>query len=346
MIACSRIAKYFFLNSHHTLFYFSILIFIMTISFIPPAFADEKPSLAILDVTPIKTDSAKALIAYNFILDKVNKSGSYVIVERKDIDRALKEIEFSRSMLVDNKTAIDIGKFTGARFVLISSLSLEEGTYYLSMRVIETKTGKVSETSMKGISDFSKLENLVTESVRNLLSVQSVSKEGEKKPSAPMVMYSTIGVALGMPIPIGNAGVFLNFTFEPCVLYSLYFKFEWGTISLGAGAGFDYFGVAGMPESWVMNFPVYIKSDYIFELGSFDLFTGLKAGIAISAYKAATISTAKVGIVPLVSPEIGMGFQLTRRLDIRAVAGFDVLIFGNGDIQMNINPTIAADLKL
>ena len=105
---------------------------------------EEKQVLAILDVTTIGTEESKGRIVYNYILDQVNKSGNYTIVERGELDRALQEIEFSRSELVDDSTAVEIGKITGAEAVLISSWTKEEDKFYLSMRVIEIMTAKVT----------------------------------------------------------------------------------------------------------------------------------------------------------------------------------------------------------
>jgi hypothetical protein len=103
--------------------------------------------LAFLDITTIGTEESKGKIVYNYILDPINKSGNYIIVERGELDRALQEIEFSSSDLVDDSTAVEIGKLTGAEAVLISPWTKEEEKFYLSLRVIDIQTAQVTITS-------------------------------------------------------------------------------------------------------------------------------------------------------------------------------------------------------
>ena len=127
-----------------------------------------KPVLVILDVTTIGTEESKGKIVYSYMLDLINKSGNYTIVERGELDRALKEIEFSSSGLVDDSTAVKIGKMTGAQAILISSLTKEEERFYLSMRVIQIETAQVTRTSVRQADSFDQVEQMLKQAVNYL----------------------------------------------------------------------------------------------------------------------------------------------------------------------------------
>jgi hypothetical protein len=302
---------------------------------------DERPSLAVLDVTSIKVEQSRSTVVYGYIIDKLQKRGVYTVVERKEIEKALKEIEFSQSGLVDNKTAARVGNFTGAKFVLISSLSFEDGIYYLSMRILETVSGNISATSMKNIDDFGKADRLVEESVNQLMAGVPAPKQN---PFTAKAFFMSIGINTGMSIPLENANAFLSLAFEPALSFDMIFAMKWGSISLGLCGAFDYYGVMGQPTSYVMNFPLVVKADYILPIGDFYLFAGLKGGVAISNYKAATATEPTTGIIAYCAPEAGAGYTVVSWLGVSAGAGLDLIFMGDGAMEMNVTPFIKANI--
>ncbi len=65
------------------------------------------------------------------------------LVERCNLDKVLKEIEFSLSNLVDSNTALQAGKLMGAAFILNGSLIGFENGFFVSVQVIDNTTGAV-----------------------------------------------------------------------------------------------------------------------------------------------------------------------------------------------------------
>ncbi|MBN1411883.1 MAG: CIA30 family protein [Spirochaetales bacterium] len=135
--------------------------------------AEEKPSLAILDVYGKGVKKTQTEIVYNYIIDKINKSGQFSIVERAMLEKALEELELSHSVIADEETASRLGKIAGAQYILISSLTKEEDVYYLAMRVVATETAKIRNTSIKNADSFKKVEQLTGDSIKDLLEVST-----------------------------------------------------------------------------------------------------------------------------------------------------------------------------
>ena len=190
------------------------------------------------------------------------------------------------------------------------------------------------------INIFSQSEEPMNDSVREL-SAKEVKVE---KPLTDKAFSMALSVHVGMPIPLGDTSAFLNLTIAPGVFYDFVVITSIGVISLGIGGSFDYYGVKEQEQSYVINIPVAVKADYIFAFSGFYIFGGTKVGIAVSNYKAATERDAQTGIILYLSPEAGVGYIILSWLGMSAGASFDMLIFGNGDMHMNINPFIKASL--
>jgi TolB-like protein len=65
------------------------------------------------------------------------------LVERRNLEKVLKEIEFSLSDLVDSNTALRTGKILGAAYILTGSLIGLDGGAFVSVQVIDNTSGAV-----------------------------------------------------------------------------------------------------------------------------------------------------------------------------------------------------------
>jgi len=149
--------------------FLSIMILVVLFSI----YAEEKssPTIAIMDVAATNTSDVKSQVIYEYIVDVVNRSNRYTIVERSALQAAIKEMEISASGMVDDSTAAKIGKLAGAEFILISNLIVDDGITYLSTRIVSVETGQVSNTAMlqKGESEY--IASLANRTVSQLLGV-------------------------------------------------------------------------------------------------------------------------------------------------------------------------------
>ncbi len=159
------------------------------------------------------------------------------------------------------------------------------------------------------------------------------------KPQIPKgTFYAAVGFSVGVPIPLEKAAETLNMTVEPGIFYDFVFVFAGGKISIGMGGYFDYYPLKELENGYVMNIPAVLKVDYFLSIGDFYLFLGAKGGIIASSYKADAITEAETGILPYLSPEAGIGFDVTDWMSIYVGSAYDVIFFADGDMHTNINP--------
>jgi hypothetical protein len=198
--------------------------------------AEEKPVLAVLDVAVKGMDKSASDVVYGYVMDKIKRAGSYSIVERKELDTILKEMELSLSGIVDEKTAVQIGKISGAEYILLSSLSLEQGVYYLSMRVVSVETGKVIKTSVKKTGLFANLENLTGEAVAYLLDLNALYGEGFVISRS----FISTDASLGASFPVGDASSYWGIGLYPVLSCAYNLAYDWGIVGFGVIAGSEY----------------------------------------------------------------------------------------------------------
>jgi hypothetical protein len=243
---------------------------------------EDKPTLAILDVVAQGVDASRGKVVYEYIMDRINRTGNYAIVERAALDKALKELEISNSQIVDEKTAIEIGKIAGAQYILVSSLIQDEKTYYLSMRVVSVKTGKITRTSIKKTDQFSNVESLTADTVEYLLGkeasgeiAKSTTADTAKKDTdtakrenvtggdkdsmmkkdvavsggngtggTPAITnsYLSAGVGFGVSFTLGDVNRVLGMGYTPLVLIHYNLAFDWGIIGAGLLTGSTILG--------------------------------------------------------------------------------------------------------
>ncbi|MBU1078227.1 MAG: CsgG/HfaB family protein [Spirochaetes bacterium] len=82
------------------------------------------------------------------LITGLNRKG-FLVVERENLDKILKEQEFQLTGLVDAKDAVQIGKLSGAELIMTGSITEYQRTIYpkaklkMTIKVISVETGLV-----------------------------------------------------------------------------------------------------------------------------------------------------------------------------------------------------------
>jgi class 3 adenylate cyclase/CHAT domain-containing protein/predicted negative regulator of RcsB-dependent stress response len=80
------------------------------------------------------------------ITDQLIQHSRAQIVERALLDRLLEELKLGTSKLIDRSTALSLGKILAARLILPGQLIYSGPQTQVSMRLIETETGRITAT--------------------------------------------------------------------------------------------------------------------------------------------------------------------------------------------------------
>jgi len=97
--------------------------------------------LAVVQVS--NTDKATGDFVLNDLEDKLVNQG-YRLVNRSEIDRIRTEQRYQQTGEVDDRTAVDIGKLAGARYIMTGRIDGGGSLRRLRLRILDTQTAEVA----------------------------------------------------------------------------------------------------------------------------------------------------------------------------------------------------------
>ena len=111
-----------------------------------PAPKCNKPSIAALPFVNSLNDpkwSQFDLGIADGFADAFARDGRFCVVERSQLDKALKELDLNQSQTVDPSTAQRIGLLIGARYLVVGSFQVFEGQMRVNARILRVETGAI-----------------------------------------------------------------------------------------------------------------------------------------------------------------------------------------------------------
>lgn len=144
---------------------------------------DQRAYVAVLDFQILSSEKDLAVLASEIpqALSAAFLKGKHLKpVERQELEKALKEIELASSDAVDSRTAQQIGRLLGAKYLLLGSLAKVSTTAKISYRLVRTETGEIVQAdSVRGkFDDLFDLEDLLVQKVEEFLAKNAADLSG------------------------------------------------------------------------------------------------------------------------------------------------------------------------
>jgi hypothetical protein len=107
-------------------------------------------TLAVLGVRDMTEEMANASreLLISFLENAFVNYGNVTVVDRQNLEKIMEEYKYQSSGMVDEETAVEIGKLSGADAIAIGNLSRLSDTYYLHLKVISVQTGAIVGSSI------------------------------------------------------------------------------------------------------------------------------------------------------------------------------------------------------
>lgn len=156
----------------------------------------DHPKLAVMPVVDQSTrhvSSEDLDNVYDLINGEFAFSQRFTMVTRnaEDIKRALDEMKFQQSGLVDPNTAVQVGKFLGAQYIVMASItgltsnSKGGGRYvgHVSLRVVEVETAAIALAGRgtgTGDDNYETLEKTVMDAMEGKRGVLTLLRGGKR----------------------------------------------------------------------------------------------------------------------------------------------------------------------
>ncbi len=111
-------------------------------------YAAALPKVAVLDaVLPQNMEKDIAIGITEKISEALVNSGKFTVLDRTSVDQSLKEIEFQMSGIVSNAEIKKAGERLGAAYVVVARVSFVTGTYFVTAKMIDVRTGEIAAQS-------------------------------------------------------------------------------------------------------------------------------------------------------------------------------------------------------
>ncbi len=159
-----------------------ILTVLLFTTFIISSLTAKEKTLVVVNFTSIKSDQelgAAISELFRGMVTTINQK-EYIIIEREQLNKIMKEQELSLSGAVDEKESEKIGKLLAADYIILGSISKTGNTYTINARIVDSSTSKI----VQGSTISSNSENELPEKVKTLAYLIFKLEVPENKASA------------------------------------------------------------------------------------------------------------------------------------------------------------------
>jgi len=298
---------------------FYVILFAVMISF--PLFSEAaKPRVGVLDFRANNISRSDADAINDVFVSELVTAGYYDVVDRKNIQTLLKEMEFQLGEQADSEYAVKVGKILSLQYVMYGSVSKLGRSYILTVYLINVETAKIIDSAQKKFYTIEQSYSAVKEVISKLGGGKSGREDGKsdfggantaiaKKTSGRKLLDRVKGK---ISIEVGGGGVVGGYEsgLEIESVGSYMFTDRWGA-GLGVMLGIGEFGL-----HFGMNFNVYYRfTDFLrmsLGLRGFPNYTNSFGGPSVGVYFGKMYGRISMDIVDA----IGLGLDFGYRFDL------------------------------
>lgn len=141
--------------------------------------AEEKTSIAVIDLEPQGISQVEAAAITDRISHELFQTGKFTVLERSKIEAMFEEMGLSQSGCTDAECIMELGKMLSAQQIVVGSVSKVGQTYSISLRMVSVETGKLMTTATEDIRGD--IDKVLTEAAKKVANQLAASLEGGAK---------------------------------------------------------------------------------------------------------------------------------------------------------------------
>jgi len=166
------------------------------------AAAQNQGTAALLPLTGKQITQDEADILTDALIDELQKTGSFQMMERSQMDQILKEQGFQQSGACDgSQCAIEMGRLLGIQRMLTGSIGRLGNTYVLSARMVDVKTGAILKSTSRNV------KGSISDCLSDLLpGVAKDLAKGEARMAAKPDLTGSVAATPKPDVPKDDAG--------------------------------------------------------------------------------------------------------------------------------------------
>jgi len=136
--------------------------------------AEDKIRIAVMDLDAKNVSNVTASIVSDFLRNDLYASKKYIIVERSQMEKILKEQMFQKTGCTTTECAVEVGKILNASQMIVGSLSLLGDDFYVMIRVVDVETAETKFSDTLSCSKESELKKVTNSLISRLTGVEII----------------------------------------------------------------------------------------------------------------------------------------------------------------------------
>jgi len=142
--------------------------------------ATQRSSVAVLDFESIGVDDYLGKAVSEIMRTALIGNSRFQVVERAQISKALSEQKLQKTGLIDDRSAVEIGKILGADLIVVGSVVKIGNAYTINSRMIDVKTGEARLGKNVTGTDLNLLTRMSNDLVDSLFGTRHEQAEAMK----------------------------------------------------------------------------------------------------------------------------------------------------------------------
>ncbi len=142
-----------------------VLLFLLAFAHFAGAQPSAKPHIAVLNLDAVGVTQEVALTLSDRLRTELAQTNAFVLVERNQMDKILKEQGFELSGCTTDACAIEAGRLLNVQEICVGSVGKIGNLYTVSLRLINVETGQVIKTVSEDCP--CPIEDVLTRSMHN-----------------------------------------------------------------------------------------------------------------------------------------------------------------------------------
>lgn len=130
-------------------------------------------SIAVHDLIPQGMEQHSAALISDRLRAELFKTGSFVVLERGQMEEILKEQGFQQSGCVSDQCAMEVGQLLGVGHIIVGSIGKLGKTYTMNVRMLDVQTGQIVET--ENVDCKCEIDEVLSSSTRDMAEALSKS---------------------------------------------------------------------------------------------------------------------------------------------------------------------------
>ena len=147
----------------------------------------EMINVAVAEFTGKNVSQADASIVGDFLRTELVNTGLFNVMDRNNMDSVLAEQKFQNSGCTEQQCAVEMGKLLNVQQMLVGSLSKLLDIYYITVNVVDVKTGKIIASYDADAANSRELKAACKTIVGRISSSSSAVQPGAPRAESPVV---------------------------------------------------------------------------------------------------------------------------------------------------------------